>query len=105
MISVYKYFIGKREGKRPLGRRRRRWEDIIKIYVKVAVTFSGQCCEPSVTMQFPRRAEFHGVGCLVTMGQERMKEGGADHNVRNCSRLEAGDYTALYRFIITVTTK
>jgi hypothetical protein len=95
VISVYKYFIGKREGKRPLGRPRCRWEDIIEISVKVAVTFCGQCSEPSVTMQFPRRTEFRGFGYLVTMRQERMK--GEEWN---CSRREA-----IYRFIITVTTK
>jgi hypothetical protein len=29
--EVYKVFVGKSEGKRPLGRPRRRWEDNIKI--------------------------------------------------------------------------
>jgi hypothetical protein len=29
--GVYKVFVGRPEGKRPLGRRRRRWEDNIKI--------------------------------------------------------------------------
>ena len=28
---VHKVLVGKPEGKRPLGRRRRRWEDTIKI--------------------------------------------------------------------------
>jgi hypothetical protein len=27
-------FVGRSEGKRPLGRSRRRWEDIIRIYVR-----------------------------------------------------------------------
>jgi len=31
MRSVYKILVGKPEGKRPLGRPRRRWEDNIKI--------------------------------------------------------------------------
>jgi hypothetical protein len=29
--GVYKVLVGKPEGKRPLGRHRRRWEDIIKM--------------------------------------------------------------------------
>ena len=29
--SGYRVFVGKREGKRPLGRPRRMWEDIIKM--------------------------------------------------------------------------
>ena len=29
--GVYRYMVGKPEGKRPLGRQRRRWEDNIKI--------------------------------------------------------------------------
>jgi len=29
--SVYRVLVGKPEGKRPLGRRRRRWEDNIKM--------------------------------------------------------------------------
>jgi hypothetical protein len=29
--GVYSVFVGKREGKRPLGRPRRRWEDNIKM--------------------------------------------------------------------------
>jgi len=29
--SVYRVFVGKTEGKRPLGRLRRRWEDNIKM--------------------------------------------------------------------------
>jgi len=31
---VYRILVGKREGKRPLGRRRRRWEDNIKMDLK-----------------------------------------------------------------------
>jgi hypothetical protein len=29
--GVYRFLVGKREGKRPLGRTRRRWEDNIKM--------------------------------------------------------------------------
>jgi hypothetical protein len=32
---VHKVLVGKPEGKRLLGRRRRRWEDNIKMYVEV----------------------------------------------------------------------
>jgi hypothetical protein len=31
--NVYRLLVGKPEGKRPLGRRRRRWIDNIKIYL------------------------------------------------------------------------
>jgi hypothetical protein len=31
--GVYRSLVGKPEGKRPLGRRRRRWEDTIKLYL------------------------------------------------------------------------
>jgi len=31
---VYRVLVGKPEGKRPLGRPRRRWEDNIKIYLQ-----------------------------------------------------------------------
>jgi len=30
-ISAYRVFVGKREGKRPLGRTRHMWKDIIKM--------------------------------------------------------------------------
>jgi hypothetical protein len=30
-INTYKTFVGKSEGKKPLGRRRRRWEDNIRM--------------------------------------------------------------------------
>jgi hypothetical protein len=84
VLGAYKYLIGKREGKRPLGRRRNRWENIIEIYVKVAVTFCGQCNELPVTMQFSRRTELHGVDCLVTMrgGGERITMYGTSRDVR-----------------------
>ena len=36
---VHKVFVGKPEGKRPLGRPRRRWEDNIKMDLEV-----GRCC-------------------------------------------------------------
>ena len=32
--NAYKVFVGKPEGKRPLGRPRRRWEDNIKMYLR-----------------------------------------------------------------------
>jgi hypothetical protein len=32
--DVYRYFVGKHEGKRPLGRHRHRWEDNIKMGVQ-----------------------------------------------------------------------
>jgi hypothetical protein len=32
--GVYRILVGKPEGKRPLGRPRRRWEDNIKIYLQ-----------------------------------------------------------------------
>jgi hypothetical protein len=32
--NVYRVFVGKPDGKRPLGRRRRRWEDGIKIRLR-----------------------------------------------------------------------
>ena len=33
--GVYKVFVGKPEGKRPLGRSRRKWEEILKFMLKV----------------------------------------------------------------------
>jgi hypothetical protein len=32
--GLYRVLVGKPEGKRPLGRRRRRWEDNIKMYLR-----------------------------------------------------------------------
>jgi hypothetical protein len=32
--KVYKVLVGKPEGKRPLGRPRRRWEDGVRIYLR-----------------------------------------------------------------------
>jgi hypothetical protein len=51
--KVYKVLVGKPEGKRPLGRPRRRWEDGIRIDLReigLDSTVSGQgpvagCCE------------------------------------------------------------
>jgi hypothetical protein len=37
MINSYKIFIGKPEGKRPLGRHKRKWEDNIKIDLREIV--------------------------------------------------------------------
>jgi len=34
--GLYRDFVGKPEGKRPLGRPRRRWENSMKIYIKEA---------------------------------------------------------------------
>ena len=34
---VYRVLVGKPEGKRPLGRPRRRWEDNIKMYLREVV--------------------------------------------------------------------
>jgi hypothetical protein len=39
--SVYRVLIGRPEGKRPLGRSRRRWEDNIKIDLKETEIDSG----------------------------------------------------------------
>jgi hypothetical protein len=33
-IGVYRVLVGKPEGKRPMGRPRRRWEDNIKMYLQ-----------------------------------------------------------------------
>jgi hypothetical protein len=33
-MGAYRVLVGKREAKRPLGRRRRRWEDNIKMDLK-----------------------------------------------------------------------
>jgi hypothetical protein len=35
MECVYRVLVGKSEGKRPIRRPRRRWEDNIKIYIQV----------------------------------------------------------------------
>jgi hypothetical protein len=32
--GVYRFLVGRPEGKRPLGRSRRRWEDNIKMHLK-----------------------------------------------------------------------
>jgi len=37
--GIYRVLVGKNEGRRPLGRPRRRWEDNTKVYPKVP----GQC--------------------------------------------------------------
>jgi hypothetical protein len=37
MINAYEIFVGKPEGKRPLGRHRRRWEDNVKMGLKIIV--------------------------------------------------------------------
>jgi hypothetical protein len=37
MRNACKVFVGKPEGKRPLRRSGRRWEDTIKMYIKIVV--------------------------------------------------------------------
>ena len=44
--GVHKVLVGKPEGKRPLGRPRRRWEDNIKIDLQEV----GRCCEDRVEL-------------------------------------------------------
>jgi hypothetical protein len=43
--KVYRVLVGKPEGKRPLGRPRRRWEDGIRVDIREIgwVTWSGSC--------------------------------------------------------------
>jgi hypothetical protein len=46
--KVYKVLVGKPEGKRPLGRPRRRWEDGIRMDVReigLGVWIGFDCCE------------------------------------------------------------
>jgi hypothetical protein len=33
-MNAYNILVGTPEGKRPLGRNRRRWEDCIKVYIR-----------------------------------------------------------------------
>ena len=42
---VHKVLVGKPEGKRPLGRPRRRWEDIIKMDLEEVGRGCGDCIE------------------------------------------------------------
>jgi len=42
---VHRVLVGKPEGKRPLGRTRRRWEDNIKIDLQEVVGGRGDCME------------------------------------------------------------
>jgi hypothetical protein len=39
--GIHRVFVGKPEGKRPLGRRRHRWEDNIKIYLQKVEVWTG----------------------------------------------------------------
>jgi hypothetical protein len=41
--NAYKILVGKPEGKKPLGRRRRRWEDNIKMVLKEMVLEGVDC--------------------------------------------------------------
>ena len=43
--GVHRVLVGKPEGKRPLGRPRRRWEDNIKIYLQKVVGSCGDWME------------------------------------------------------------
>ena len=43
--GVYRVLVGKPEGKRPLGRPRRRWKDNIKIYLQEVGGGCGDCME------------------------------------------------------------
>ena len=45
--GVHKVLVGKPEGKRPLGRSRRRWEDNIKMDLQEAGRGCGDCIELS----------------------------------------------------------
>jgi hypothetical protein len=40
-IDTYSVLVGKPEGKRPLGRRRRRWEDNIKLDLQEVAVWTG----------------------------------------------------------------
>jgi hypothetical protein len=40
-IDVYRVMVGKPEGKRPLGRPRRRWEDIIRMDLQDVGVWTG----------------------------------------------------------------
>ena len=40
--NAYRVLVGKPEGKRPLGRRRRRWEDNIRMYLREVVCDPGE---------------------------------------------------------------
>ena len=40
--NAYRVLVGKPEGKRPLGRPRRRWEENIKMDLKEVISYPGQ---------------------------------------------------------------
>jgi hypothetical protein len=44
-ISVYRLLVRKHEGKRPLGRPRRKWEDNIKMYLQEVGCVGMDCTE------------------------------------------------------------
>jgi len=43
--SIYRFLVGKPEGKRPLGSPRRRWEDNIKMYLQEVGCGGMDCIE------------------------------------------------------------
>jgi hypothetical protein len=50
--GVYRVLVGKPEGKRPLGRPSRRWEDHVNVYWTTATGISGHC-STTLTEGFP----------------------------------------------------
>ena len=59
--DVHRFLVGKPEGKRPLGRRRRRWEDNIKMGLQEVEGGCGDWMELWVrrgTFWFQKRGEF-----------------------------------------------
>jgi hypothetical protein len=96
MRNAYKIFVGKPEGKRPLGRPRRRWEDKIRMDLKeigwkgvdwlhlaqdrdqgqdllstvlnLRIPLKGRTfLTVGVTISFSRRALLHGVSWLASL--------------------------------------
>lgn len=46
-VGVYWFLVGKREGKSPLGRRRLRWENNIKVYLEEDRLWGMDCIDPA----------------------------------------------------------
>ena len=63
--SVYRVLVGKSEGKRPLGKPRRRWEDNIKIYLQEVGRYNKQTAWWQVELQVQRRLEFCQMICVT----------------------------------------
>jgi hypothetical protein len=66
--NPYRFLVGKPEGKRPLGRPRRRWEDNIRIDLKVIewggmdwIDMAQYRDQLRATGGFARKTQFHGV--------------------------------------------